>query len=188
MIDKEYRIECKRLILRRLNLRDSADINIQINDPEVVRWTTRIPYPYPPGAAEAFIRQSQRLWLKGSSFTFGIILRQTDRLIGIISLSNVFPKHACAELGFWLGKDFWNQGYMTEASISMVRFGLEKLSLFRIYASTFEANAASRKILERCGFQLEGTMRLAVVREGKRQNFLNYGLLRPEFTDLHEKI
>ena len=181
MIDKNLIVDCQRVYLRRLKLKDADSIYSQVNDPDVVRWTTRIPHPYPTGGAAKFIRQTQHQWLKGTSFVFGIGKKKTDHLIGIISLSNVFPKHGCAELGFWLGKSFWNQGYMTEAAHNVIQFGLNELDLYRIYASRFEANKASLRVLEKCGFKLEGVMREAVVREGTRQNFLNYGLLKPEF-------
>jgi len=181
LIDKNLQLDCQRIYLRRLLLKDAVSIYPQVDDQELVRWTTRIPHPYPPGGAEKFIRQSQRQWLKQTAYVFAVIKKDPKNLIGIISLSNVFLKHGCAEMGFWLGRNYWNQGFMTEAAQVVVRFAFNQLDLYRIYASTFEANAASRKVLEKCGFQLEGTMREAVVREGKRQNFLNYGLLKPEF-------
>jgi RimJ/RimL family protein N-acetyltransferase len=162
-------------------LSDAVHIYPQINDADIVRWTTRIPHPYPPGAAEKFIRRTQRQWLQGTSFVFGIISRESDKLIGVISLGNVSLEHGCAEAGFWIGREHWGKGIMSEVLPTVLEFGFEELGLYRIYASTFEANGASRKVLEKWGFQLEGVMREAVIREGRRQNFLNYGLLRPEF-------
>ena len=179
-MDPELKIDCERVYLRRLKLKDASDIYTQINDPEVVRWTTRIPHPYPEGGAEKFIRQSHYRWRKGTDYIFGIIHKSSGRLIGVISLGNVFPRHGCAELGFWLGRESWNRGYMTEAARAVTRFAVHELGLYRIYASSFEANTAAGKVLENCGFKLEGVMREAVVREGKRQNFLNYGLLKSE--------
>ena len=60
-------------------------------------------------------------------------------------------------------------------------FAFQELALHRVYASCFEANLGSRRVLEKAGFALEGVLREAVVRYGQRQNYLNFAILKPEF-------
>ena len=169
----------RKVTLRRPRLVDAPQLESRISDAAVVRWTIRIPHPYPRGGAGRFIRSSWSLWARGRAYIFAIFV--DDEACGVISLSNVSVEHGCGELGYWLGRGRWGQGVMTEAVDLMLRFAFRDLGLYRIYASTFAANTASCRVLEKCGFQREGTLREAVVRHGARQDFLQYGLLRPEY-------
>jgi [ribosomal protein S5]-alanine N-acetyltransferase len=168
-----------RVVLRRPRLVDASDLERRISDAAVVRWTIRIPHPYPKGGARRFIRSAWNSWTRGRAYTFAILV--DGEPCGIISLRNVSMEHACGELGFWLGRDQWGRGIMTEAVRLMLRFAFEDLGLYRVYASTFAANDASRRVLEKNGLSLEGTLREAIVRYGARQDFLQFGILRPEY-------
>ncbi len=165
--------------LRRPRLKDAPELERRISDEAVVRWTIRIPHPYPKGGAARFIRSAWNLWTRGRAYIFTILI--DGEACGIISLSNVSIEHACGELGFWLGRDQWGRGVMTEAVRLMLRFAFDDLGLYRVYASAFAANEASRRVLEKNGLKLEGTLREAIVRYGERQDFLQFGVLRPEY-------
>lgn len=182
MDNRSFKLSGARVFLRRLSIRDAREIGQLVDDPEVVRWTLRIPHPYPKNGAIRFIKKSQQDWRRRKAFIFAICLRENDKVIGVISLSNVSFKHSCGELGFWSGQDYWGRGLMTEAVQLALGFAFNQISLFRVYASTFEENSASRRVLEKNGLKLEGVMREAIVRFEKRQNFFNYGILAPEFT------
>ncbi len=168
-----------RVILRRPRLIDADALEPRVSDAAVVRWTTRIPHPYPKGGAARFIRSSWNLWNRGRGYVFSILA--DDEACGVISLSNVSLEHSCGEVGFWLGRDHWGRGLMTEAVALILRFSFQELGLYRVYASAFAANAASCRVLEKNGFRREGTLRQAVVRYDERQDFLLFGILRPEF-------
>jgi RimJ/RimL family protein N-acetyltransferase len=171
--------------LRKLRYRDSAALQAQASHPEIVRWTTRIPHPYPADGAIRFIRSSVANWRLDRAYVFAVLVSGSPEVCGVISLSSVSRAHACAELGFWLGFRHWGRGIGTEAVRLMLEFGFEDLHLHRIYASAFAANIASRRVLEKNGFRLEGVLREAVVRFGRRQDFCNYGLLHPEWLARH---
>ena len=64
-------------------------------------------------------------------------------------------------LGYALGVDYWGQGYMTEAVREAVRFGFGQMGLDIISATCYPDNPASRRVLEKCGFQYEGTLHRA---------------------------
>jgi [ribosomal protein S5]-alanine N-acetyltransferase len=77
--------------------------------------------------------------------------------LGGIDLNNI--KEHKAEIGYWLGKDYWGQGIMTEAVRLITTYGFEKLGLRRIYAHVFVFNKASMTVLKKAGFKYEGKLR-----------------------------
>jgi RimJ/RimL family protein N-acetyltransferase len=174
-------IRSKRVHIRPIAEPDAFIIFTHLQDPEIVKWTTRIPYPYSEADAEKFIADSRENWAKRLGFVFSICLNSDNAQAGVISLSNVTFKHSCGELGFWIAKSYWGRGIGTESVKCLLKFAFEGLDLYRVYASAFEANIASRRILEKCGFQNEGVMREAILRYDRRHNFFNYGILKSEY-------
>ncbi len=177
MEDERILIDGDRIYLRTLEESDADDITFHVSDPDIVRWTLLIPYPYPEDGAIQFIRMAEKSMLERSSYILGIILKKSDRLIGVISLDKVDWTHRLATIGYWLGRNHWNKGYMTEATALMVRFGFKQLDLFRIEAVILEGNVRSGRVLERCGFENEGTARSRYHKDGRRFNGTLYSLL-----------
>jgi RimJ/RimL family protein N-acetyltransferase len=85
--------------------------------------------------------------------------------IGIQIGEDVF-RHT-AEVGYWLGQEFWGRGVMTEAVSVFTPYCFEEFSLYRIFAKAFSNNPASARVLEKAGFVLEGRLRKHVVKDGK---------------------
>ncbi|MCK5773629.1 MAG: GNAT family N-acetyltransferase [Thermoplasmata archaeon] len=177
MEDKRRVLDGKRIYLRPLEEADADDITENVNDPEVVKWTLLIPYPYPDDGAIQFIRMAEKSMLERSSYIFGIILKKSDRLIGVISLDKVEWTHRVSKIGYWLGKDHWNNGYMTEATALLTAFGFEQLGLFRMEAVILEGNVRSAKVLTKCRFRKEGIERSRYQKDGRRFNGTLYSLL-----------
>ncbi len=75
---------------------------------------------------------------------------------------------------------YWGQGFATEASRAVVRFGLETLGLNRLYAHHMARNPASGRVLERIGMQREGVLRRRVRKWGRFEDVVIYALLREE--------
>jgi RimJ/RimL family protein N-acetyltransferase len=171
----------KRLVLRRLKLSDAEDIYQNINSRDIVKWLSNIPYPYSMDDAVRFIRKEHYRLEKEKSHTFGITLKQKDRVIGVISLFNMDYKNRKAEIGYWLGKRYWNQGVMREAVKLILHFGFKVIKLHRIYAGLFERNTASKKVLEKSGFKLEGKLKESRFRGRKWHDELRYGILCSEY-------
>jgi RimJ/RimL family protein N-acetyltransferase len=171
----------ERIKLRKLKFSDVKDIYGNVKDKEVVRWTLRIPYPYPKDGAKKFIRKTRRNIKKKKSYELGIVLKEADKIIGIVGLTNIDYKNKNAELGYWLGKKYWNKGLMTEAVKLMLWFGFEKLKLHRVYTKSFEENSASRRVMEKSGLKLEGIHRETRFRYSKWHNEVNYGILQSEY-------
>ena len=101
--------------------------------------------------------------------------------VGTISLTvgrDVYRKSG--ELGYWLGEDFWGQGIMTEAVREICRLAFETWEIERIFAEPYADNLRSRRVLEKAGFSLEGTMRRGVCKWGEFFDYCMYALLKEE--------
>lgn len=85
--------------------------------------------------------------------------------IGISQQTGVMRKNA--ELGYWLGEEFWGNGIITEAIREIVQIAFEKLGIVRIFAKPFETNIASHKALEKAGFKLEARFEKIVFKNGE---------------------
>jgi len=147
-------LETARLRLRPYRETDIAELLPLIGTREVAATTLRIAHPYTEQNARDFlalISEAHRLWL-------AITLRNDGRQIGGIGLT-VDEQHKHAELGYWLGVEYWGKGYATEAAGEMLRYGFESLQLHRIFASHFKHNPASGKILKKLGMRYEGCQR-----------------------------
>jgi len=143
-----------RLRLRPLHIGDCDRVRELAGDERVARWT-RIPHPYPAGAAAKWIEGSRTMWAEGSGLVFAICRNhgQADPpLIGSIGLHDLHEGEM--ELGFWLAPEEWGKGLMTEALTEMVALGFEVFTeLDTISACCMCPNEASARVMEKCGFR-----------------------------------
>jgi len=84
-----------------------------------------------------------------------------------------------AEIGYWLGAAYWGRGIATEAVARVTEWAFGAHGLLRIFAQPFAANLASRRVLEKAGYQLEGTMRCSAVKDGEVRDQCLYARLWP---------
>jgi len=172
----------KRIILRPLRIFDAKDIYFNIQDKRIAVNTLRIPWPYKLQDAKNFVRKKQKLWPKVLDFTFGIELKSKREVIGCICLDHVNFEHQNAEIGYWLGSEYWGQGMITEACKLILDFAFKKLKLHRIYGFSFGDNPASQIVFKNLGFKKEGFLRQAHWRFGRWRDNVHYGLLSKEFS------
>ncbi|MBR9689304.1 MAG: GNAT family N-acetyltransferase [Candidatus Altiarchaeota archaeon] len=170
-----------RIKIRPLKISDADDMYQHIRFREISRWTKNIPYPYPRNGAEKFIQKKQREFASGKSYNFGIILNETDKLIGSIGLGDIKPIEKKTFIGYWLSKDFWGRGIMTEAVNLVLDFGFNQLKLHKISAGIFSVNTGSKRVLEKCGFKREGLLRDERFKRGSWHDEFRYGILKTEF-------
>ena len=85
-----------------------------------------------------------------------------------------------AELGYYVAEEYWGRGIMTEAVKQICVYVFCKSNILRIYAEPFAYNAASCRVLEKAGFQYEGTLRNNAVKNGKVIDMKMYSLLKTE--------
>lgn len=171
-------LETARLKLRPYSESDIAELIPLIGTREVAATTLRIAYPYTQDDARAFLELAQepgKIWLATT-------LRADGRQIGGIGL-RVDEQHQHAELGYWLGVAYWDQGYATEASREMLRHGFQDLGLHRIFASHFGHNPASGNVLRKLGMRHEGCQREHLRKWDRFVDSELYGILRQEWED-----
>jgi RimJ/RimL family protein N-acetyltransferase len=142
--------------------------------------TASIPHPYPDGAAEEWISSHQAGFEEGTLFNYAIVLKESGQLVGAIGLGVRKGDHR-AEIGYWVGKPYWNRGYCTEAGRVMIAFGFEALELNRIQGRYMATNPASGRVLEKLGMVEEGTHRQVCYRFGSYHDLVMCSILREEY-------
>lgn len=119
-------IETDRLVLRPFTPDDAPALEPLLAQPEVAAGLPAVPHPLPPGGAEEWIREASR------AVTFAIVRREDDRIMGAIGL-HVQPDGERAQLGGFLGKEYWYEGYAPEATRALIRYGRRELGMRRIF-------------------------------------------------------
>ena len=85
--------------------------------------------------------------------------------------------HRSAEIGFWLGEQYWGRGIATEAEKAFTEYVFDTFDVCRIFARVFEWNPASARVLEKCGYTLEGLLRKSVTKDGRTIDEMIYGIV-----------
>jgi RimJ/RimL family protein N-acetyltransferase len=142
-------LESERLVLRAPRLGDAKAVAMLANDRRIAENTARIPHPYRTGDAEDFIALASR-----GSETIFVITQRNGALIGACGLSDVAGQSP--EVGYWLGTRFWGKGYATEAVRAVIDHAFAELEHDALQACARVTNPASRRVLEKCGFQWTG--------------------------------
>ena len=172
-------LETARLTLRPWTLADASRMQQLAGNKCVARYT-RLPHPYEDGEAEKFISTHASDFEQGKSLVLAVTLQETGEIVGCIGLHGDF-KSGIAELGYWIGAEYWGKGYCTEAAQAVVDYAFRALAVCRIHAAHFGGNPASGRVMEKVGLQPEGRRRGHLFRWGEYDDEVLYGLLRAEF-------
>jgi [ribosomal protein S5]-alanine N-acetyltransferase len=178
---KQYpTVETKRLILRPFEMADAGTVQLLAGDRAIADTTLNIPHPYEDGVAEQWIATHQPKFEAGELVNFAIVLRATGECIGAIGLviSGRFDR---AELGYWIGRPFWNKGYCTEAARAVLAYGFTELNLNRIHASHLSRNPASGQVMLKLGMVKEGLFRQHVKKWEEYEDLVEYGIVKQDW-------
>jgi RimJ/RimL family protein N-acetyltransferase len=171
----------ERLVLRPLAPGDAPTVERLAGEKDVASTTRLIPHPYPPGMAEHWIGTLPELYQRAEMINWGIAI-DGGLLLGTIRLTlNPVDNHA--EMGYWVGKPYWNNGYCTEAARAVVAYGFERLDLERIYANYMARNPASGRVLAKLGMIEEGHLRRHRRKFGRYEDLIVCGMLRSEWQE-----
>jgi len=141
-------IKTDRLILKKhKSKQDILSIVSQIGDWEVVKWLAMVPYPYTYNDCESYLKESNN-----NELALNIFL--DNQLIGGVGLH--LHNDNYYELGYWLGKDYWEKGYATESSKYLLEYALGKLDSPKIKSGYFIDNIPSGNVLKKLGFKEVG--------------------------------
>jgi ribosomal-protein-alanine N-acetyltransferase len=149
-----------------LRLWETGDIKHLIeyaNNPHIAQnMTNAFPHPYTKEAGLKFIEIAQS---HSPTRIFAICLNnQAIGGIGVHPQQDIHEK--CAELGYWLAEPFWGKGIVSKAVLQMIDFAFQNFEIVRLYARPFSSNIGSQKVLEKCGFKHEATLKKSIYKNG----------------------
>jgi RimJ/RimL family protein N-acetyltransferase len=141
-------LETQRLILRPPRLEDASAIAKLANDRRIAENTARIPYPYAVADAKEWIAA---VTAQAGSENFVITVGGE-----VIGACGYVLRSSVPEIGYWLGVPFWGNGYATEAARALIDYVFGERFHGALSAGARTSNPASRRVLEKCGFQWTG--------------------------------
>jgi RimJ/RimL family protein N-acetyltransferase len=172
-----------RLRLRAFTPADAAAVTAIAGDAEVSRYLLHVPHPYPAGLADEWIASHRDTWGQGQGATWAVTVAAGGALVGTASLRWV-RRHDHAELGYWLGRASWGNGYALEAATCALDFAFTVLGCARVFAQHLAGNERSARVLARLGMIPEGVRRAHIKKNGAYHDTYQFGLLRDEYLSL----
>ena len=163
--------------IRKWRLSDAADLASAVSNKKVQdNLRDGLPYPYTEADGEEYIKA---MLAADANETFAFAVTVDDKAIGSISVFRQGNIHRqTAELGYYIAEEYWAKGIMTDAVKQICAYVFENSDIIRIYAEPFAHNKASCRVLEKAGFQLEGTLKSNAVKNGKIVDMNMYALVK----------
>jgi RimJ/RimL family protein N-acetyltransferase len=143
-------LETERLALRPPRLEDAGALATLANDRRIAENTLRLPHPYALADAQAFITTANA----GDDETVFLITARAGVVLGACGIATLDGE--TPEIGYWLGVPFWGNGYATEAARALIDHAFGDLGYEVLQGGARVSNPASRRVLEKCGFQWTG--------------------------------
>ena len=165
--------------IRKWELSDAAALAAALSNKKVQdNLRDGLPYPYTEQDGTDYI---SAMLLADENDTFAFAITVDTKVVGSIGIFRQGNIHRqTAELGYYIAEEYWGKGIMTEAVKQICEYVFDKSDIIRIYAEPFSYNVASCRVLEKAGFQYEGTLRSNAVKNGKVLDMKMYSLLKTE--------
>lgn len=165
--------------IRKWELSDAKDLASALSNTKVQdNLRDGLPYPYTEQDGADYI---SAMLSADENETFAFAITADDKVIGSIGVFRQGNIHRwTAEMGYYIAEEYWGKGIMTEIVRQTCKYVFEKSDIIRIYAEPFAHNIASCRVLEKAGFQYEGTLRKNAVKNGKIVDMRMYALLKAE--------
>lgn len=173
-------LHTERLILRAFSLDDAKEVQKLAGERDIAATTSNLPHPYEDGMAEAWINTHPTRLEEGRGVVWAITRKGDDSytdttLIGAIDI-NVDKLEKIGELGYWIGKPYWNYGYCSEAAKAVLNYGLHVLKLKSIHALYLAKNPASGRVMQKIGMKFEQRYPKAVEKWGVLEDIIKYNI------------
>lgn len=179
-------LETERLILRRFKKTDVKDMfKNYASDEEVAKYLS-----WSAHQSEELTKQLIDRWIEEyqseEAYQWAIELKEQGETIGSISILAINNTDENGEIGYCIGKSWWNQGIVTEAFKAVLELAFTEIGFERIEARHDVENPASGRVMEKCGLTYEGTLR-RIVRNNQGQliDCKYYSILKEEYTSKH---
>jgi ribosomal-protein-alanine N-acetyltransferase len=173
-------LETQRLILRQVETTDVEQLYDILSDAEVAKFD----YFYPVTSIEEatkFIERYKKEWEEKEEITWGIILKETNQLLGICCLGDFDEGARRSEIGYDITQAEWGKGYATEALEAVIDFGFHVMNLNRMEATITPGNHASIKVLRKLNFVQEGIVRERDLIKGKLEDGIIMSILKRDY-------
>lgn len=156
---RSERIHCPVLVTERLVLRlphqeDVDAIADLANNMRVAEMLSTMPHPYTRDNAVDFVRRANAGEI--GKCIYAVTLAETGHFIGCCGIDANHPDSGLS-LGYWIGEPHWGNGYATEAAHALTDLGFRATAVDRLHVACRVTNAASRRVIHKCGFQYAGT-------------------------------
>ncbi|MBP1574705.1 MAG: GNAT family N-acetyltransferase [Oscillospiraceae bacterium] len=165
--------------IRRWELSDARDLATALSNKKIQdNLRDGLPYPYTEQDGKEFI---SAMLAANESNTFAFAITVNGKAIGSIGAfrqTNIHNK--TAELGYYIAEEYWGKGIMTEAVKQLCDYVFSHTDIIRIYAEPFAYNIGSCRVLEKAGFQYEGTLRSNALKNGNVLDMKMYSKLKTE--------
>ncbi len=171
------KIETMDCEIREWKIEDKTDLAHNLNNVNILNnLRDGLPFPYTEKDAEDYIT-SMLSADKSNTFAFAIVA--DGRVIGSIGVFRCDNIHSrTAEMGYYIGEPYWGNGYTTSAVQQACQYVFEHSDILRIFAEPFARNERSCRVLEKAGFQYEGTLRSNAVKNGEILDMKMYAMLK----------
>jgi RimJ/RimL family protein N-acetyltransferase len=143
-------IETERLVLRAPRFEDANTIATLVNDRRIAENTLRIPHPYGLTDAQSFITGANA----SDGETVFLVTKRDATVVGACGVAKRAGERP--EIGYWVAVPFWGKGYATEAARAVIDYAFGDLGYDVLLGGARVSNPASRRVLEKCGFQWTG--------------------------------
>ena len=168
--------------IRKWELSDAKDLAAALSNKKVQdNLRDGLPYPYTEQDGKEFI---SAMLSADENETFSFAIMVDDKVVGSIGIFRQGNIHSqTAELGYYIAEEYWGKGIMAEAVKQICEYVFGNSDIIRIYAEPFAYNIASCRVLEKAGFQYEGTLRSNAVKNSKVIDMKMYSLLKEEIKE-----
>jgi len=166
----------ERLILRPFEISDAKRVSELCNNYNIYKSTLTLPYPYPIECALAWIPTHEDNFNSDKMYEFAITDKTTSELYGAIGLSNN-KTHKNGEIAYWVGEEYWGNGYATEALKAVIDFAFSVKGYHKVWGRFFTTNPSSGRVMEKVGMVKEGLLAEHVIKEGKYEDLILYGIV-----------
>ncbi|MUK87872.1 GNAT family N-acetyltransferase [Ornithinibacillus sp. L9] len=170
-------IATNRLLLRLFETSDALEVTRLCNNYNIYRNTLYLPYPYSNEDALSWIENHLSNFNNNKSYELAITDKATGKLYGAIALSNN-QNFNNGEMAYWIGEEYWGNGYATEASKAMLDFAFHEKEYHKVFARHFNSNPASGRVLQKIGMNQEGILKDHITKENQYEDLVYYGIIK----------
>ena len=150
------------------------------SDKDIHDATLKIPHPYTEQDADDFLVRVKKGQEDDTEYIFAVEIIGIEQFTGTVGFKLDLP-NLKAEVGYWIGKPFWGQGYITEALTSALDYGFNSLNLNRIEAHYLAFNEASGAVMKKAGLIHEGRLRNHVKKNDQFYDIVMFGLTKDQY-------